>query len=149
MNFPLLAFVFVGAGLAAATPAVGCDELVGKLIAGAVGPSIQALGCSELGKAGLGKADHRLERVCYEYLGAESRVSMTVALTCMTSDSAFIKASISDTMTASARVSASDCQILDLRVDAAGDIGRILLAAFDAEGAARKALQKALDGMCG
>jgi hypothetical protein len=73
---------------------------------------------------------------------------MVVSLTCKTSDKALIKASVSEKVSASARVRASDCQILDLKVEAAGDIGRILLAAFGAAGAARTALQAALDRVC-
>ena len=49
---------------------------------------------------------------------------------------------------ATARVRASACLVLDVDVSASGDIGRVLLRAFDAQGRARKSLQDALAKVC-
>jgi len=131
-----------------AVAASACDELVSRLIANAIRPSIESLDCSGLDKAGLNNAEHHLASVCYTSTGSQSNIVMVVDLKCRTSDAAFIQASVSEQVTASATVQASGCQILDLSVEASGDIGRILLGAFDASGAARKALQEVLDKAC-
>jgi hypothetical protein len=144
----LVSFSVLLAVLAGATSASACDELVSRLIATAVRPSIESLGCGQLGRAGLDYAEHRLESVCYLSSGSESTVNIVSNLKCKTSDAAFVKSQVSEEVSAFARVRGTDCQILALDIRAAGEIGKILLAAFDAEGAARKALQKALDKLC-
>jgi hypothetical protein len=144
----LLLGLFSLATLIQSTLALACDELVGRLIASAVRPSIESLGCSALGKAGLDNAEHRLDSVCYVSSGPESTVSMMINLKCKTSDAAFVKAQVSENVSASARVRASDCQIVDVRLEAAGEVGKILIQAFNGEGAARKSLQGLLDKFC-
>ena len=139
-------------GAAASTVCTGaasaCDELISRLVANAIRPSIELLSCSALGRAGL-TTRNIISRACATRPAvSQSSIVMVVDLKCRTSDDAFIKASVSERVTASATVQASDCQILDLSVEASGDIGRILLGAFDASGAARKALQEALDKAC-
>lgn len=129
-------------------PVEACDELAGRLITSAVRPAIEGLGCQDLGRAGLDKAQHRLGSVCYESSGPVSTVAMAAELSCRTGDGALIKASVSERISATAKVRASDCLVLGVELSASGDIGRILLRAFDVEGRARKALQDALAKVC-
>jgi hypothetical protein len=128
--------------------AQSCDEFAGRLIANAVRPSIEALGCAELRRAGLDRSEHRLHHVCYSSSGATSNLEIVADLKCRTGDKALIPAQGSERVTARVRVRAADCQITQLNIDADSDIGRMLLQAFDAEGKARQALQKALQGTC-
>ncbi|CAN7263997.1 hypothetical protein [Mesorhizobium caraganae] len=73
---------------------------------------------------------------------------MVANLRCKTSDNAFLKASVSDTVTAKAQVRGNDCQLLDIDVNAGGDIGKIFINSFNVNGIARKKLQSALDKLC-
>ena len=129
-------------------PVEACDELAGRLIASAVRPAIETLGCRDLGRAGIDRANHRLSSICYESSGSVSTVAMAAVLSCRTGDGAMIPASVSERVEATAKVRASDCLVLGVDVSASGGIGRILLRAFDAEGRARKALQDALAKVC-
>ena len=143
----LSASILLAAVLQAA-PAPACDELAGRLLANAVRPAIESLGCGDLAKAGLDRSDHHLDSLCYSSSGPDSSVDITASLTCKTSDAALIKSHVSENVSGSARVRASDCQILELHLDASGEIGKIMIRAFDAEGAARRALQDALEHLC-
>lgn len=128
--------------------ALACDELASRLIASAVRPAIEGLDCRELARAGLDKAEHRLRSACYESSGPVSTVAMDIELSCRTGDSSFLKASVSERVGATARVRASDCQVLKVEVSASGEIGKILLRAFDLPGRARKVLQDVLTSAC-
>ncbi len=78
----------LGAALACATLSVGaaraCDDLADKLLSSYLAPAIQSLGCSELGKAGVDKADHKLENICYTSNGPTSAVEIVASLHCHT-----------------------------------------------------------------
>lgn len=128
--------------------AQACDEFAGRLITGAVAPAIEGLKCEGIGKAGLDKPDHHLKSVCYTSHGATSDLEIVADLRCKTGDKVIIKASISDTVTAKAQVRGADCQLIDVDVQASGDLGRILLRAFNVSGIARTKLQGALDKLC-
>ena len=131
-----------------ASGAFACDELASRLFAKALRPAVESLECSVLGKAGLDKAEHRLERVCYSSSGPESEIEIAANLKCRTGDGAFLKAQLSERVTARARVRGADCQIVHAGVDAAGEIGKLLIQAFDANGKVRRALEDALRQSC-
>jgi hypothetical protein len=143
--FAPFAFMTIISG---APAAFGCDELVSRLLTKAIQPSIESLGCGALGRAGVDKAEHRLRSVCYSSSGANSNVEIIADLTCKTSDQALIRTQVSERVKAIAGVRAADCSILDLKIEPAGDIGKILISAFGVEGKARVALQNALRGTC-
>jgi hypothetical protein len=128
--------------------AASCDELVGRLISNAVRPAIASLGCSDFGKVGLDEAQHSVESVCYSSSGPQSEVKITIQLSCKTSTAAVIQSSVSERVTATATVRASDCEVLQVHVDAAGEIGKILIVGFDIKGKAREALKSALRRAC-
>jgi len=128
--------------------ALACDDLAGKLLTAHLDPAIKSLGCSALGRAGLDNAEHKLESVCYTSTGPTSTVQIVAGLTCRTSDAAFIKTSLSERVTAEARVRGSDCLVEDVSVKPSGEIGKIFAQAFDLQGRARAALQDALAKVC-
>ena len=59
-----------------------------------------------------------------------------------------IPVSISERVTANAQVRGADCTVQDVHVKPSGEIGKILVSAFDVNGRARKALQDGLNKMC-
>ena len=125
-----------------------CDEFAGRLISRGVAPAVEGLGCEGIGRSGLDKADHHLKSVCYTSNGTTSHLEIVADMRCKTSDKAFIKASASDIVTAKAQVRGADCQLLNVDVQAKGEIGKIFLRAFDVNGIARTKLQAALDKLC-
>lgn len=128
--------------------ATACDEFASRLIANQIRPAVGALGCQDLGRAGLDRADHGLEAVCYTSTGPISEIAITAQLGCRTGDAAFIKAQVSERVTVKVQVRAADCAIQGIALTASGEIGKILLRAFDVEGRARSALQEALTKTC-
>jgi hypothetical protein len=141
----LIAVVTVGCSGPAA---YACDELAGRLLTKIIQPEIEKLGCQGLENLGLNRSEHRLESICYESSGPQSRISIAAMLKCRTGSGALIQSQVSERVRAHAEVRASDCQVLDLSVDAAGSLGKLLLRAFDSNGSARKALQDALSRAC-
>ncbi|NEK35627.1 hypothetical protein [Rhizobium leguminosarum] len=140
----------VGALIAAscATKADACDMLVSNLITNAVRPAIKTLGCGDLARAGMDVADHALTEVCYSSNATTSTIDMTAQLHCSTGSGAFISASVSETITAHATINGGSCQVTDVRVNASGELGELALSSLNAEGAARTALQDAMDKVC-
>jgi hypothetical protein len=134
--------------IGASSVAHACDEFAGHLVSVALAPAVEGLKCNDLGKAGLDKPGHHLRSVCYTSNGATSDLKVIADLRCKTSDKAFVKASISDTVTANAKVRGADCQLISVDVQASGDLGKLLMHAFDVNGIARIKLQKALDKLC-
>jgi hypothetical protein len=132
-----------------ASSAIACDDFIGNLLSTRLTPAVQSLGCSALGKAGVDVAEHRLESVCYTSSGPTSKLEIVVGLRCRTSDRALIPVSISGRVTADAGVRGSDCTLLDVHVRPSGEIGKILIKAFNAKGQARKALEGGLRMICG
>ena len=140
---------FVGVGLFDASAAAhACDEFVSRLVDKAIQPSIKSLDCGLLGKAGFDIGNHQLKTVCYTSAGATSNIEIVVDLECKTSDKAFFKGKVAETVTATAEVRASDCELLNVNVSAAGEIGKLLIQAFDVNGRARGALIDALSRLC-
>jgi len=135
-------------GAVRASQAQGCDEFAGKLLASYLDPAIKSLGCSELGKAGVDHADHKLESVCYTSTGPTSQLMIIANLRCHTSDRALIPVSISERVTAEARVRGTGCSIEDLKLRPSGEIGKVLAAGLDLNGRARSALQDGLNKLC-
>jgi hypothetical protein len=125
-----------------------CDDLAGRLLSSQLSPAIQSLGCSALGRAGVDKADHKLESVCYSSDGAASSVKIVASLRCHTGDAALIPVSVSERVTADAQVRGADCSVQSVNVQASGEIGKILVSAFDVNGRARTALQDGLTKLC-
>jgi hypothetical protein len=83
------------------------------------------------------EANHTLQSVCYASIGKSSSLEVVVKLSCSTSDQAPIKSSLSETITATARIDASDCRVTDVGVAAPGEFSKLLLAFLDANGKAR------------
>jgi hypothetical protein len=132
----------------AATSASACDDLADRLLSSYLGPAIQALGCSELGKAGVDVAEHKLESVCYTSSGSTSSVEIVASLSCHTSSAAVIKGSVSERVIADAQVRGADCNVQDIKVRPSGEIGKILIGAFGVNGRAHAALQDGLSRIC-
>jgi hypothetical protein len=128
--------------------ASACDELITRLIEKAIRPAIESLDCGELGKAGIDKSEHHLESVCYTSSGPSSQIEIVVDLKCKTGDNALFKTEATERVTAEAEVRGSDCQIEKIDFSAGGEVGKLLLRAFDANGKAREALQQALARAC-
>ncbi len=147
MLSPAPALLLVAA-LSASGPALGCDELVGRLLVKALTPVVRDADCGALGRGGLDVGDHKLQSVCYSSSGPTSTVTATASLTCKTGPHAIFPTSVSDTVTAVAEVRGSDCQITKLDVTAAGGIGRLLIRLFDVNGKAREAIRTAMAGAC-
>jgi hypothetical protein len=125
-----------------------CDDLADKLLSLYLDPAIKSLGCSALRKAGVDKADHKLESVCYTSSGPTSAVEIVVNLHCHTGGEALIPISISERVTADAQVRGADCNVQSVSVRPSGEIGKILASAFNLDGSARKALQDGLSKLC-
>lgn len=130
-----------------ATDSFACDDFATRLITKSIKSQIESLDCGALGRAGLDKRDHHLKSVCYSSTGSQSRIEIVADLSCRTSGAAVFHAQVSDTVSARATVN-GNCEIQGVEVQAAGDVGKTLLRAFDANGAARKALQEALKNAC-
>lgn len=124
-----------------------CDDLADKLLSSYLAPAIQLLGCSELGKAGVDKADHKLENICYTSNGPTSAVEIVASLHCHTGK-AVILVSISERVTADAQVRGADCSVQSVSVRPSGEIGKVLASAFNVDGRARTALQEGLNKLC-
>lgn len=131
-----------------ASAAEACDDLADKLLSSYVGPAIKSLGCSELRRAGVDVPQHKLDSICYTSSGPTSSIKITASLNCRTSDAALIKTSVSEHVTAEAEVRGADCHVQNVQVRPSGEIGKILVQAFNVDGLARKALQDGLDKMC-
>lgn len=142
------ATIAIGCVMATVGSAQACDELAGRLLTTYLAPAIASLGCSELGRAGVDKADHKLESVCYASEGATSSVQLVASLRCHTGDRALIPVSISERVTADAVVRGADCAVQSAGVRPSGDIGRVLARALDLDGRARTALQDGLTKLC-
>jgi hypothetical protein len=139
---PLAGAIISGEGARA------CDELAGKLLSSYLEPAIKSLGCSALGRAGVDNADHKLESIWYTSSGPTSAVEIVASLHCHTSDAAVIPISISEHVTADAQIRGADCSVQSVNVKPAGEIGKILVSAFNVSGRAGTALQDGLNKMC-
>lgn len=128
--------------------ALACDELASRLVDKAIRPAVELLDCGGLGKAGLDVGDHHLESVCYSSSGPSSKIEIIADLKCKTGDSALIKSELGERVTATAEVRGSDCQILSIDISASGEVGALLIRAFDVNGKARAALAEALSHAC-
>ncbi|KMO33786.1 hypothetical protein VQ03_24375 [Methylobacterium tarhaniae] len=137
--------LLLGAGTA---QAAGCDEFISGRIADQIRAPIETAGCSYLGKAGVDKANHKLESVCYTSSGPTSTVEIHASFSCRTGDKALIPFSTSDRVKATAEVRGSDCSVVDVKVNSSGEISKVALGIFNANGQARKALQTALNSLC-
>jgi hypothetical protein len=146
---PLKVFVAALACLCLGEAAAqACDDLADKLLSSFLDPAIKGLGCSELGKAGVDKADHKLESICYTSNGPTSSVEIVASLHCSTSDKALIPASVSERVTADAQVRGADCSVQNASVRPSGEIGKVLASALNADGRVRTALQDGLNKLC-
>lgn len=125
-----------------------CDELVGRLLTKAIAPVIAEIDCGVIAKAGLNRREHRLDSICYTSEGPTSRLQLAATLRCKTSDSAFIKASISDRLTATATFRGADCAVVGLDISASGEIGSAALRLLNVERKARDALQREAAKAC-
>jgi hypothetical protein len=125
-----------------------CDELVGRLLRKPIQQSLQQLGCDQLGRAGLDKANHELKSICYIAGGSVSSLEVVAGLSCKTSEAAFIKASVSETITAKAKIDGLNCRVTEISFSAPGEGAKLLLAYSDANGRARAALQAQLNSVC-
>jgi hypothetical protein len=94
----------LGTMTTAASGAQACDDLADSLLSSYLRPAIQSLGCSELGRAGVNVAEHKLESLCYTSGGPTSSLEIIASLNCHTGDAALIKASVSERVTADAQV---------------------------------------------
>jgi hypothetical protein len=133
----------------APTSALACDEFASRLLATKLAPAIASLGCSALGKAGLDNAGHKLANVCYASDGPNSSIRIVADLNCRTSSAAFIKSSVSESVTVEATVRGSDCSLSNAEVMPSGEIGKVLSQALDLNGRLRSALQDGLNTLCG
>ncbi|AWB19993.1 hypothetical protein DA075_02800 [Methylobacterium currus] len=142
---PLAGALLLGSGVARAAE---CDQFISGRIADQIRGPIEATDCSYLGRAGVDKANHKLESVCYKSSGPTSSVEINASFSCSTSPAALIKFSTSDRVRATADIRGSDCQVLDVKVNTSGEISKVVLKAFDANGRVRTALQDALNKLC-
>ena len=145
--------LFLGACVLMPTTTFGapCDELVSKLLFKHLKNPIENADCGPLGKAGVDKPDHHLESVRYSTTGPVSSVTIVVSLQCKTGDKATIKVKvppIPEKITGTLQITGADCKISDLALQAAGEIGKVLLKVFHADGKAREALQNTLTNAC-
>lgn len=128
--------------------ATACDELVGALLKKPVQQALDKLGCSGLAKAGFDKSDHKVKSICYESGSQNSTLTIVATFKCATSGDAFFRPEpLSEKITASATVS-SDCKVLDMSVEAAGELGNALIKTFGVSGKGRKLLQDYLADAC-
>ena len=123
-------------------------SLASRLIEKAIRPAIESLNCGQLGDAGLDVGEHHLQSVCYSSSGPSSQIEIVADLKCRTGDKALIKSEVAERATANAEVRGADCQIISIDVSASGEIGALLLRAFDVNGKARDALAEALSKIC-
>lgn len=86
--------------------------------------------------------------MCYTSDGPVSTVVIGVELSCTTEDHAFVRSSISDSAEARAEVCGAECTVSATEVSARGEIGKVLVSAFDVNGQLRSALQTALRKRC-
>jgi hypothetical protein len=124
--------------------AVACDELASRLLSAHLGPAVQSLGCSALGR--LDVADHKLESVCYTSSGPTSYIEIVASLICRTSAAAVVQASASERVTADVQI--HDCSVQRINLRTSGIIGRVLVEGLDAKGRVREALQAGLNKLC-
>lgn len=128
---------------------VACDDLTSKLVASYLDPVIRSLGCGELGKHGLDVPSQKLNSVCYKSSGSSSSIEMVVSLNCHTGPHALIPSSISERVTADVDFELGSCSVQNVQLRPSGEIGKVIFGAFDIDGHARVALQKALNKLCG
>jgi len=145
------AFSLIIGAISAPSPVVAqavCDALASKLFRKYAQTALQQVGCSVLAKAGLDHADHHVTSLCYSSSGETSHLDADATLTCKTSDGAFIKASMTERIHATATVVAADCSISALEISSPDDSGKKLLGQFDVQGLALKALQEQIKVAC-
>src|SRR3954465_14331770 len=87
-----------------APTARACDDFAGRLLANAVRPAIEKMGCGDLAKIGLDKPEHRLKNLCYSSSGQQSEITISARLKCKTGREAIVQASVSDQVSAHASV---------------------------------------------
>src|SRR4051794_5606706 len=66
------------------TPGLACDEFASGLLANAIRPAIESMGCGALAQTGLDKAEHRLDSLCYKSSGPQSSIELKATLSCKT-----------------------------------------------------------------
>lgn len=125
-----------------------CDQLIGNILSKHLRPEIENADCAVVRRAGLDKKGHELKRVCYESSGPTSHIRIDTHLNCHTSPKAVFKSSVSENVTVEADVSGSDCKLNYVKVKPSGELGKVLVALFNANGKARKALEQGLAEVC-
>lgn len=144
--------LFVGVG-----PAVGqenCNTALTRLARGAAEKAIRENGndaCSGLkhGPLAIDKTkalELREFRLCEE--GPIVRASVAVYIKCATSDAAFVRTSLDETMSAIATANLDTCKVTDARVSAAGDLARAGLIGAGAANKMRDEIEKAIKPYC-
>lgn len=153
INTPIFAVL---ASLVATPSSAACDLFVSGVLFRHLAPAVADADCSVLGRAGLDKKDHHLVSVCYESSGPTSHIRIDTQLRCHASDESVMShlfgrrntPSISENVSAEAEVRGQDCHLNYVKVKPSGEISKILVAVFDANGKARKALQDGLNEIC-
>lgn len=131
-----------------------CDQQKSSSVRAELEKQVNEIQCDRLKQTLLGvdlgvdKEDHRVMNVCYQPGSDVDRVRLHVQFACKTSDAAVFSQRIDEKVTATIRVNKSDCTITESDVDAAGEIGRILVESAEFFNAFRKPLQEAVSQSC-
>lgn len=142
--------------LAALTPVKAfaeCDQFIGNILSKHLRPVIENADCPV---AGLDKKGHDLVGVCYESSGPTSHIIIDTHLNCHASGESVVSKlfgarnapSVSENLTVEADVRGADCHLNYVNVKPSGELGKVLVALFDANGKAREALEQGLADAC-
>lgn len=145
--------LFTLAAIAPLPAFAACDELVDHILAVQLAPAIEGADCPF---PGLDKKGHKLVGVCYQSTGPTSHITIDTALNCHASDES-IPAKLfggkntpskTENVTVEAEARGSDCSLVVVQVKPSGELAKLLVPLFDANGKARTALEKGLAQVC-
>ncbi len=128
---------------------------IGNILSKHLEPAIENVDCSAEKQVGLENRGHKLAGVCYQFFGKISRIALVAHLNCHSSNESVDSKlfgtenapSLSENVAVDVEV-AADCHLDDVKVEPAGDLGKSLVAAFDTNGEARRALEDGLAEFC-
>lgn len=157
MRVPAAAIAFLsifGTSHVSAQTPPECNAKKSEAVHRMVQTQIDGLKCDRLQgtvkgiSIGIDKADHRVSNVCYSEGSPNDDVRVNFELRCRTSGAALIPATFSEDVSVRMKVDHQTCKVDEGDIDAAGEIGRVLIESAEFFGTFKKPMQEAASTGC-
>jgi hypothetical protein len=133
-----------------------CDLFIGGILHKHLAPAVADADCPVARNVGLDKKGHYLQAVCYESSGPTSHINIDAHLNCHGSNESVVGKlfggrnvpSVSEDVRVEVDVSGANCGVNYVKVKPSGELGKLFAHLFDANGKARKALERGLAEVC-